>query len=399
MFGMKTPADDIRTFDQQNHLQVVDALRGYAILLVIIVHSMGQNEDLVWPVKRLLTLGFYGVQLFFLASALTLLMSWFRSNDRFLQRSGKFLIRRFFRIAPLYYLAVVFYWFSYQVKPEDFRFELLISTLLFYNAWSPFLTPTVPGWTPVPGGWSISVEFCFYFIFPIMALATTSLKRSLFFFAAALSIMLAASYFGMFMHPEISLEARSNFLYFWPPNQLIVFSLGFVLYHCVKSFEVQQWLTASRITANGATIALGLSILALSFYGPRKFFDWSFGLPPTHLLMSLLFLAWALVLIIKPRGFAINSAIIGLGTVSFSAYILHFSVLKYVSYFLKASWAFPTTGINSIIYSVVLFLISLVITRYAAAITYRYIEIPFINLGKSLIRTLYPNRTTSPIQA
>ena len=152
-------------FDRQDHLQVVDALRGYAILLVIAVHSIGHNKDLVWPVIRPLLLGFYGVQLFFLASALTLLMSWSRSDDSFARRSGKFLIRRFFRIAPLYYLAVLFYWFAYQAKPADFSIELLLGSLLFYNAWSPYLVPTVPGWTPVPGGWSIGVEFCFYFIF------------------------------------------------------------------------------------------------------------------------------------------------------------------------------------------------------------------------------------------
>lgn len=392
---MKTPADDTSAFDQQSHLQVVDALRGYAILLVIAVHSIGLNQALAWPAKRLLLLGFYGVQLFFLASALTLLMSWSRSQDRILPRSGKFLIRRFFRIAPLYYLAVVFYWFAYHAKPEDFTFELLIATLFFYNAWSPFLIPTVPGWTPVPGGWSISVEFCFYFIFPLMAIATTSLKRALLFFAAALTIMLLASYFGRFMYPEIDPEARANFLYFWPPNQLIVFALGFVLYHCVKNREIQQWLIASRITANSATVILGLSILALSFYGPRKFFE-SYWLPPTHLLISLLFLAWALVLVIKPKGFAINSAIIGLGKVSFSAYILHFSILKYVGTMLHASWPFPTDGMHSVAYSFSALAIALVATRYVAALTYRFIEMPFINLGKSVIRNLYSSRA-SPI--
>jgi len=391
---MKTPADD---FDQQNHLQVVDALRGYAILFVITVHSIALNEALVWPVKRLMLLGFYGVQLFFLASALTLLMSWFRSSDRILLRCGKFLIRRFFRIAPLYYLAVVFYWFTYQVKPEDFSFELLISTLLFYNAWSPFLIPTVQGWTPVPGGWSISVEFCFYFIFPVMALVTTSLKRALLFFAMALSIMLLASHFGMFMYPELNPEERANFLYFWPPNQLVIFSLGFVLYHSVKSTSVRQWLMASRITANSATVLLGLSIFALSFYGPHKFFE-AYWLPPTHLIISLLFLAWALVLIIKPKGFVINSAIVGLGKVSFSAYILHFSILHYVGTALHASWPFPVAGMHSVVYSFIALAIVLVITRYVAALTYRFIEMPFINLGKSIIRNLYPPRAI-PIPA
>jgi len=387
---------ELKTFDQQDHLQVVDALRGYAILLVICVHSLGHARDLVWPAKRLLTLGFYGVQLFFLASALTLLMSWSRSNDTFGRRSGKFLIRRFFRIAPLYYLAIVFYWFAYQSKPTDFSFDLLISTLFFYNAWSPYLTPTVNAWTPVPGGWSISVEFCFYFAFPFLAMAVTNLRRAIVFFLVALAIMVAAAVGGMHLYPELTSEERSNFLYYWPPNQLIIFSLGFLLYHCVKSDSIKQWLSTSRITADGASIVLGLALLALSFYGPRKFFDWSQLLPPTHLIISLLFLAWAIVLVIKPWGFAINPAIVGLGKVSFSAYILHFSVLKYVGILLNRIWPFTTVGAASIAYVLTLLATSIVITRYVSAVSYRYIERPFVDFGKSIIQRTFPGSKTKP---
>lgn len=388
---MDNPSKELQSFDQQDHLQVVDALRGYAILLVICVHSLGHARDLVWPAKRLLTLGFYGVQLFFMASALTLLMSWSRSNDRFGRRSGKFLIRRFFRIAPLYYLAIVFYWFAYQSKPADFSFDLLISTLFFYNAWSPYLTPTVNAWTPVPGGWSISVEFCFYFAFPFLAMTVTNLRRAIVFSLVALAVMIIAAIGGMHLYPELTLEERSNFLYYWPPNQLIIFSLGFVLYHCAKSDSVRRWLTASRITANGASITLGLALLALSFYGPRKFFDGSVLLPPTHLVISLFFLAWAIVLVIKPRGFAINPAIVGLGKVSFSAYILHFSVLKYVAILLNRVWPLPTVGAASILYALTLLATSIVITRYVAAVSYRYVEQPFVKFGKSIIYRAFPN--------
>lgn len=387
---MEDESQTLIGFDSQDHLQVVDALRGYAILLVIAVHSIGHNKDLVWPVIRLLALGFYGVQLFFLASALTLLMSWSRSNDSFARRSGKFLIRRFFRIAPLYYLAIIFYWFAYQLQPADFSIELLLGSLLFYNAWSPYLVPTVPGWTPVPGGWSIGVEFCFYFAFPFLALLVTTLRRAIVFFFIALSVMIVAAIGGMHLFPEITLEERSNFLYFWPPNQLVIFALGFLLYFSVKNKSVRQWLLASRVTANSASIALCCMLVGLSFYGPRKFFDWSFGLPPTHLLISLFFLAWAIVLVVKPKGWAINSAIIGLGKVSFSAYILHFAVLSYIGMLLIKIWPFSTAGASSILYSLALLVAAVVITRFISGWSYRYLERPFINFGKSVIRWKYP---------
>lgn len=386
---MTDPTEKNWAFDQQDHLQVVDALRGYAILLVIAVHSLNVVKELVWPAKRLLSLGFYGVQLFFLASALTLLMSWHRSDDGFARRSGKFLLRRFFRIAPLYYLAVLFYWFAYQRTPAEFSFELLISTLLFYNAWSPYLTPTVPGWTPVPGGWSISVEFCFYFAFPFLAVLITTLRRAVVFFMAALALLIVSSIAGAHLYPEISAEARSNFLYFWPPNQLIIFSLGFLLYHSVTNESIKAWLASSRVTANNASFVLCTLLVALSYYGPRKFFEWPLGLPPTHLLISILFLAWAIVIVIKPRGFAVNSAVAGLGKVSFSAYVLHFAVLKFVGMFFDRFWPFAKVGAASIPYAIALLALAIVVTRFVSAATYRFIEQPFINAGKTLIRRVF----------
>jgi peptidoglycan/LPS O-acetylase OafA/YrhL len=51
------------------HFDYVDALRGYAILLVITVHSSQYFPALSYPVKMLADQGARGVQLFFVASA------------------------------------------------------------------------------------------------------------------------------------------------------------------------------------------------------------------------------------------------------------------------------------------------------------------------------------------
>lgn len=385
-----TPTN-FRSFDQQDHLQVIDALRGYAILIVIAVHTLGHVPDLAWPAKRVLTMGFYGVQLFFLASAVTLMMSWHRSADPFGPRSLKFLVRRFFRIAPLYWMAVVFYWFAYQIQAEQFSLQLLLATLFFYNAWSPYLIPTVPGWTPVPGGWSIGVEFCFYFTFPLIATLVTSLRRALVFVALSLGVMLAASHFGQGLYPEIGPEERANFLYFWPPNQLVVFALGFLLYHLIKDESTRRRIIASPISADLASLAmLGATLAVALSIGLNKLFDWNQGLPPTHLLMTLCFVPWALVLILKPSGRVINRAITGLGKVSFSAYVLHFAVLKYTSQLLHQLWPLAKTGVYSVAFEAVFLGLALVLIRAIGEASYRLIEQPFIDLGKALLGRLQP---------
>ena len=370
--------------DRQDKLEVIDALRGYAILLVITVHSLQYVPELVWPAKRLFSLGFYGVQLFFIASAITLLMSWNRAADPFGKRVAKFLIRRFFRIAPFYYAAILIYWLAYQMQPTDFRFDIFLASLLFYNAWSPYLIPTVPGWTPVPGGWSIGVEFCFYFLFPVLAIVITNLKRAFIFFFLALFVLVAGYLYGKGLYQNIPTDARDNFLYFWPPNHLVVFALGFVLYHLIKSERVLQKFSNTKLNGDHATVSMLLVLFVISFYGVRKFFDFETLAPPTHLVVSILFVLWMLFFILKPGRIFVNKAIVGLGKVSFSAYILHFAVLRYGNQALSLLWPLEQSGMFSILYELALLVIALIVTRLVAGFSYNFVELPFMDLGKRL---------------
>lgn len=89
----------------EGHYRYIDALRGYAILLVILVHSsqhVPNFDGLIWDVS---IQGARGVQLFFVVSAFTLMMSWSRRNDG----SVNFYLRRLFRIAPMFWSAIVVY--------------------------------------------------------------------------------------------------------------------------------------------------------------------------------------------------------------------------------------------------------------------------------------------------
>ena len=86
------------------HYQYLDALRGIAALLVLSVHMSMLSVLLN---GRGFSIGAYGVQLFYILSALTLFLS---SSKRFSSEERpifKFFIRRFFRIAPLFYLTVI----------------------------------------------------------------------------------------------------------------------------------------------------------------------------------------------------------------------------------------------------------------------------------------------------
>ncbi|MET3328607.1 acyltransferase family protein [Bradyrhizobium diazoefficiens] len=142
----------------------IDALRGYAILLVIFVHSSQMIGGLQGYVYQIGDQGARGVQLFFVASAITLCMSYHRRTDGV----GAFYIRRLFRIAPMFWLAIIYFTLKDGVgprglEPDGIGATHIILTTLFAHGFLPSTFSSV-----VPGGWSIAVEMMFYAVFPIL---------------------------------------------------------------------------------------------------------------------------------------------------------------------------------------------------------------------------------------
>jgi peptidoglycan/LPS O-acetylase OafA/YrhL len=84
----------------------IDALRGYAILGVLMVHSGGFVSASSPFLTNFMALGKSGVQLFYIASALTLCMSWEFRKKHEAYPVRNFFIRRFFRIAPMFYVQM-----------------------------------------------------------------------------------------------------------------------------------------------------------------------------------------------------------------------------------------------------------------------------------------------------
>ena len=154
--------------------------------------------------SSLLAQGNYGVQLFFLASAITLCHSMASRMQADKYPVFYFFLRRFFRIAPLFWLAMVFYWTCPQSMPPgwyrewvgtDVQPSYFVLTALFLHGWHPFSFNCI-----VPGGWSIAVEMTFYVFFPLLFLWLHSLKRS----AAAVLLGLLYSVFALhFLLPQL----------------------------------------------------------------------------------------------------------------------------------------------------------------------------------------------------
>ena len=118
------PATSQSETREPTHYAFIDSLRGWAILLVILTHA-AQGRVAVAAVSQppsgivpLLALPPWlaaitgnagaGVQLFFVVSAFLLTLSWL-SRGATAGATRRFLARRVFRIAPMYYLAIAIY--------------------------------------------------------------------------------------------------------------------------------------------------------------------------------------------------------------------------------------------------------------------------------------------------
>ncbi len=370
------------TISAKPHFAYIDCVRGYAVLLVIASHLAFAFPELPNPVRRLVITGWFGVQLFFLASCLTLLMSWHSE----LRRQGKvslrgFVLRRFFRIAPAYYAAGVLYFF---IQPPEFGIDpcQALRTALFINAWHPAWLTAGDTWTVVPGGWSISVEFAFYAVFPLFAATMTSLRLAWVGLVGCLAIGLTAN---LMVAPSLlhafTPEEVENFLFFWFPNQISVFALGAVLFFTLRDCpRLMAWFERHSMALGIAAIA-GFCALAYMPAGGKYLGDGPW--PPAGQLacipMAVLVLALS-----RHGGALVNHAAKTMGEVSFSAYLLHFAVLHL---FALPELAFLTeaTGVEAIMAYGVGFALCVAVTFGLAWLSYRWIEQPMIALGKRVI--------------
>jgi peptidoglycan/LPS O-acetylase OafA/YrhL len=368
-------------------LLYIDCIRGYAVLMVITSHVTDKFPNLPYPVHRLTVTGWFGVQLFFLASCLTLLMSWnFEINKTKSVDVVGFFIRRFFRIAPAYYAAGVLYYFLLPPK-DGFDAWQVVTSMTFINAWTPAWTPTVQtAWTVVPGGWSIGVEYTFYLVFPLFATWTTSLTRALIGVLASIVIGVLANYAalaalsGSYKPAEVD-----NFLYFWFLNQMSVFALGGVLFFILGKMDSLSKLWRAFLQNNATLFAAGaLAAFCALAYVPLGHRLGAAPYIPASLAISIPLMG-LIIALSAGRGLLVNRYAAAMGRVSFSVYLLHFAILRLFEVFPEELHT-HATGIRAIFAFAVGWIVTVLITYVASWASYGAIEQPMMDIGKALIR-------------
>jgi len=346
----------------------IDSLRGVAILAVMMVH-VGQMSFLYQisnGIKSQIIIdGQLGVQLFFLVSAYTLMRS-IQSRQQEPHAKRNFFIRRFFRIAPMYYIAILYYTFQNFIGFNFFStgnishsvpFIKLFANLFFIQGFYPTIINSY-----VPGGWSISIETTFYLVLPLLFTKIKTINHSLLFFIG--SLLLATGFQTLLI--KTTIFGHGDFVNFNFINQLPMFSLGILAYFFLKK-DAHHLHPALLILLSGV----------LLFY---NYFS-----PPYYLVYGI---AWFFLLVglsKLPIKILVNKPIEWIGKMSFSLYLIHFATIYWIEQWIPSSIFHITHFSNAILLFCGYYLLTLLSSTSIAYLTYRFIEVPFQHYGKRLI--------------
>ena len=314
---------------ETKRIDAIDLLRGIAILAVISLHlsvSFGPDHS---PLSFVCSQGGYGVQLFFIVSALTMCEMWERrSNEP--NPAIRFYIRRFFRIAGPFWLAIIFYRTLYGFGPSDWApdgisVRHIITTALFVHTFWPDTISSV-----VPGGWSIGVEMLFYLFFPLL-IAFRGGPRfyvTLGFVTYVANLTLVRPLYETILTGYGHDRLVNDFLLLQFLNQAPIFILGIGLFKLLSGVKLNS--VSIAIAACWIMLAVTLKYL---FHVQSSPWFWT-------AIFSMLVFAY----VVLSRGIS-WAPLDALGEVSYSVYLSHFAIIDGVAL------AFSSAGLSLKAYS------------------------------------------------
>ena len=237
--------------DAKRRVRSYDLMRGLAVLGVLGVHTGQAFPSAIALFDYFVAFGRFGIQLFFFVSALTMCYMWEqRAEEK--NPVKNFYIRRFFRIAPLFWLAIPVYlalngFGASYWAPEGISIRQVSLTFLFLHGLWPDSINSV-----VPGGWSIAIEMTFYLVFPPLVMLVGRRRLLyliigflLWFFNVFFLRDFLLNYLAVHYHTQ-SATIIKDFIYLNFANQAVVFLLGCYLYF---SLSRTGWLDIGLVFA------------------------------------------------------------------------------------------------------------------------------------------------------
>jgi len=299
--------------------------------------------------------GSFGVDLFFLLSAFLITELLLREKEQ----QGEihlraFYLRRILRIWPLYFLGILIGVLLSLVDPvQHFPFRYVIAFLLLSGNW-------LVSFSGFPGNvmnplWSVSFEEQFYLIWPTVVRSVRRVETLWF----ACGMLLVTAELGRFL---LVRYAPSVTIFTNTVARLDPIALGIATALGMRKFRVDL----GALTRVGClTLGILIWLIAGHYFGTSYAFA-LLGYPAMALGAWLIFLA-ASGAKFAPRFLAY------LGKISYGLYVYHMFALYLL---MKLVGHYPHTLRDFVIYCS----LGLVLTIAMAALSYRFIETPFLRM-------------------
>ncbi len=342
------------------HLPGLHGLRGVAALAVLVFHvtvAPNPGSDPPAPLYWLRAME-YGVQFFFVLSALVLLHTYAPQRGR----PGwipRYAIRRFFRIAPLYYvmcgLGAAIYGASGRAWLFNLSFLFNLDETLF------------PG--IALAGWAVGVEMLFYATVPLILVAIRDSRQALWLALACLAVSVLARLLLPSGPPGLVGTFNRHAL----PSNLVFFAAGVVVFHV---------LLERRVAPRACTLWgwAGLALLAL--VQP----------PPSGASGQPLLVLWAAPIALvcagqalAPSAWLCRPALQWLGQHSFSLYLVHPVIVLVLSEYGVYGALHAALGPWAVLAGIA---VTAAAALPVAMVTFRAIEAPGQRLGALLARRI-----------
>ena len=320
----------------------IEAMRGVAALAVVVDHCWalgGGSPDFGFGIVK--GLGTWGVNLFFLLSGY-LLADYFWVN-RGHKTTLEFYVRRFFRIAPAYYVCVLLLFLFFAVHDQVFSLQGLKQVAANLTFTQHYFPATASNLNVDGSLWTLSIEMTLYLVLPFFAwaIAKKPVVASVALIAVGVAWRLVVAFHGVRIHNfyfgpvDPSQESMVGVQYLWLERQFIglipIFILGMALRWAVIKGYFNVWVGRPErhpsLLMLLACLAPSLLLLRATAWGgnfgnklPFVFFDY---------LICLLALP-AILYASRPSPVRLKPAMLAgvwMGERSYGLYLWHFPVI------------------------------------------------------------------------
>ena len=330
-----------------DRLEWLDELRGIAALSVMFIHydhllrSLESRPFLIESLAR-------GVQLFYVLSGYILYKLYsMQIGDWTAYR--RFIVRRFFRVAPLFYfMTLIGLVVPYQEVPDPIINSVLHFLILPFGFFPKYIG------SMIGIEWSIYVECWFYALFPLIVASYKRNPAAALGIASAISLAQSAAVFM-----AGSDVAMRTYYYLQPTTQLMFFMLGIAL------ADRAQHGSAKRVSP----VWFYLGILA-TLIAPYLVRSSTVQVYLSAISLALMVASYSSV----PRPAWLRSLLLWVGTRSYSLYLIHLPLLMLTDFF------FPSRGTGVVVWGA-----QVLLALSIAAMSWKLVEAPGIAFGRRLL--------------